>query len=171
MHEGTLSFAADQYLSESEHPGVGLCEHCPDPGKCCRGFGLYPEYLVPKFKDGIEKAMEFLESGKWSEGKAFPFYPLEPLYDPQEYPDTPWKYSCVRLSAEGRCIDYGRRPRLCRTYTPGPGDPLCVYYRPEEAPSLQVEEDQGLFDEVWPTYGIVSEANAILKDWEKAHGY
>lgn len=108
---------------------MSTCDNCPKPGACCTDFAL---------NIGRVPAATWLEAAKKKiEGHNLPFYPSRPSKPGMEIAGEPLevdgmiyvRFSCTRLTPEGRCGDYERRPMLCRVYQPKQ-DSLCVLHEP-----------------------------------------
>jgi Fe-S-cluster containining protein len=104
---------------------MNLCQMCPKPGSCCRGFVLSDDdgditFWKSSWREDTVKAME-----KWG----LPFRPAEINEEFVEGDGDPYvtvKLDCPKLSSDGRCTIYNERPEACRNFVPG-SDTLCVF--------------------------------------------
>jgi Fe-S-cluster containining protein len=105
---------------------MSVCDSCPKPGSCCKGFTLNNGRNSPGFpeRDWMARGTEYAAR------HGLPFIPLETYVS--EHPDqvdgyVGIRWTCKNLTPEGRCGDYENRPNLCRIYEPGQ-DKLCAVY-------------------------------------------
>jgi DNA-binding MarR family transcriptional regulator/Fe-S-cluster containining protein len=130
------------------------CANCPQPGRCCCGFGID----VPATRE----ARHPLEIYAWLASVThpdpamgnigLPFLPLRRGASDDEMAAgmrARWQFWCPRLGRDGRCTDYEGRPELCRTYKPA-SDGLCAlhsprpYYLPDEVKPMNPNHDLAL---------------------------
>jgi len=111
-------------ILQSQAAPMSLCEICPQPGRCCAGFNLKGSI----FNEGV------LWEHNWREESArllaefnLPFKPIsieaEYVGDEGKYGEV--RYSCPKVTAEGRCGIYETRPKVCRIFVPAQNI-LCV---------------------------------------------
>ena len=116
-------------LRDKAAPSV-LCDICPDPGQCCKGFVLSPTFgaptdNVPSFWHDEGEAPVWA----WLEQNNLPFIPVRPHESFAEHEGRrrgAWYFECPELKSDGRCAIYKTRPYLCRSYSPA-SDALCVF--------------------------------------------
>ena len=102
-----------------------LCDTCHSPGACCKNFSLGRTFWF----DGDDTVELFLKSND------FPFVPI--LVEEHESEKKggrkygSYRFSCPKLTAEGRCSIYEDRPYVCRQYEPASSS-LCVYFEKEK---------------------------------------
>jgi hypothetical protein len=107
---------------------VSLCDICTSPGRCCTDLALSGGDKVRGFLNDRDMTRERVEEVLIAHN-----LPFKPLREEQKSDGMVWRFTCPKLTPEGRCGDYENRPNLCRDYQPGE-DGLCVYYvSPEEA--------------------------------------
>ena len=104
---------------------MSACDTCIKPGACCHDFAL----------NGRDGGLYFNE-GNWQveaeEKMAFygmPFKPLrvDPMFQDAHPGLVSLRFTCPKVTPEGRCSIYETRPQLCRDYAAG-SDKLCVMY-------------------------------------------
>lgn len=107
---------------------MSLCNKCIKPGSCCNNFVLSGHGF------GTEYESEWREVGaKRVERFGLPFIPIRFEQSATSLKDTdvpPWgliRYSCSKVTEDGRCSIYSTRPQLCRSYKAG-SDGLCVMH-------------------------------------------
>lgn len=107
---------------------MSLCNKCIKPGSCCNNFVLSGHGF------GTEYESEWQEVGaKRVERFGLPFIPIRFEQSATSLKDTdvpPWgmiRYSCSKVTEDGRCSIYATRPQLCRSYKAG-SDGLCVMH-------------------------------------------
>lgn len=126
---------------------MSLCDRCQRPGHCCKNIflGVYQptaeamrQFLIDQpqpFLDGTTQVLPFEPNGT-----TFRF-----LHDDGSVSETV-RLDCTKLSPDGRCTIYDRRPCLCQKFEPQT-DSLCWHYdamipRTDTDPSLgQIEGD------------------------------
>lgn len=119
---------------------MSACDTCAAPGACCRDIPIHSGTWGNFYpRQWPHEAVAYL-------GAKMPGHPFIPLrlemFPPEEIPadaEGPYgmgRWSCTRLTPEGRCDDYDNRPALCRAYEPL-SDRLCVMYVP---PNPSTEE-------------------------------
>jgi Fe-S-cluster containining protein len=104
------------------------CDTCSKPGACCNDF----------FLNGRSGALRFSKEGwEWRAAEhmdmlQMPFIPLRivPNDEGDERDTAAVRFTCPKVTPEGRCSIYETRPQLCRDYAPGQ-DRLCVMYVPQ----------------------------------------
>ena len=111
------------------------CATCRDPGYCCRGFTL-----SNIFPPGMPRAEVHRHTAEGTDpyGGDLTFQ-LVPQFRPlrisrryirrgQAKPNAvKWSFTCDWLGKDGRCTNYRRRPRLCKSFKPM-SDMLCIEY-------------------------------------------
>lgn len=104
---------------------MSLCDTCRAPGSCCNGFTLGGGVECDERQAAFVGRPSYADALGLARKNGTPFIPSHPE---QIRPGVwQWRYSCPRLTAEGRCGDYENRPLTCRTYRPGQ-DQLCAEY-------------------------------------------
>ncbi len=109
---------------------MSLCDHCYSPGTCCKSLTLSGG------PDSEDRAA--MESGRPTYSDALNFarkngLPFTPLVPEQVQPGWWfWRYSCPKVTPDGRCSIYDVRPQLCRDFEPE-SDGLCVHSHGTEA--------------------------------------
>lgn len=96
-----------------------VCDSCRKPGHCCRDFVLNVPIQLDNWEEYATQRMAEL---------GLPFEPVR-LASPgaSSNPAYQVRYSCPRLSPDGRCTDYENRPQVCKIYD-AKSDPLCIEY-------------------------------------------
>ena len=99
MSNNSLIIHPDQYKDQM------ICSICATPGACCSGFNLYGS-------DGYISTME--DATALLKELGLPFT----ADDVCDCDDGVSKviFSCTKLTADGRCSIYEKRPSLCRWY-------------------------------------------------------
>lgn len=105
---------------------MSACDTCIKPGACCHDFFLNGRNGGLRFdehdwKNQAQEKMDFY---------GMPFLPLrvEPSKDPNPVEGkVAVRFTCPKVTPEGRCSIYEDRPKLCRDYQAGE-DKLCVMY-------------------------------------------
>jgi Fe-S-cluster containining protein len=106
---------------------MSACDTCVKPGACCHDFALNGSRGGLRF--GEENWLE--EATTRMEQYGMPFQPLR--IDPQKWNGdeetglVAVRFTCPKVTPEGRCSIYETRPKLCRDYKAGE-DKLCVMY-------------------------------------------
>jgi Fe-S-cluster containining protein len=106
---------------------MSACDTCAKPGACCHDFAL----------NGRNGGLRFdADNWQWQAEEKMEFYgmPFKPLrIDPQKHDGeadsslVAVRFTCPKVTPEGRCSIYETRPQLCRDYAAG-SDKLCVMY-------------------------------------------
>src|SRR6185437_5785255 len=113
----------------SETPQNHLCGVCPKPGSCCHDFYLFNDQLSGSYweEEWPEKAQHEMDI------RDLPFVPLRLVLietDPKSGKRYGvGKFTCPKLTVEGRCSIYATRPITCSTYQAGSSD-LCCFIKP-----------------------------------------
>lgn len=124
-------------------PPEGLCGACTAPGYCCKGFTLNSRDLAAAETD-LEAlvalasiytedcqgrgmvGLPFVLAGWRSSGEA------RGVHRARRGPEDFRVLDCLNLGADGRCMEYANRPRLCVDYEAG-HDALCIMHQPSPA--------------------------------------
>jgi len=106
---------------------MSACDTCTKPGACCHDFAL----------NGRSGGLRFdadnwqIEAENRMEQYGMPFIPLrvdmEKIDPVKEAGFVGVRFTCPKVTPEGRCSIYETRPQLCRDYKAG-SDKLCVMY-------------------------------------------
>jgi Fe-S-cluster containining protein len=111
--------------TEHEVTGMSACDTCAKPGACCNDFVLNGR------RGGLRVAEENwqVEAEERMEWNGLPFKPLRIDADDANPVEgmVLVRFTCPKVTPEGRCSIYETRPQLCRDYQAGE-DKLCVMY-------------------------------------------
>lgn len=102
---------------------MSLCDTCRAPGNCCSGFVLSVRFPVERWKQAARKEMK---------RRRLPFFPVRAMVRSDPAPVEGMvavHFDCRWLGADGRCLNYERRPETCRHYEAGI-DYLCAEHVP-----------------------------------------
>ena len=112
-----------------------LCDHCIDPGLCCRLISLSAD---PQVLTRLEALAWIASVQPASHEIGLPFIPEErQRHDDGREPFERWHWSCIYLTTEGRCSNYEGRPNLCRTFMAGIDQP-CAMNCPKELSTYDI---------------------------------
>ena len=111
------------------------CDTCRDPGYCCSALTLSTVFpaKMPRDKVAQHVAEGTDPYGYGNDAEPTPqFHPLRVTgryakRGQKEADGVTWMFSCDWLGADGRCMNYENRPKLCAGYEPK-ADPLCIEY-------------------------------------------
>lgn len=109
---------------QEHNPLMSLCAVCPVPGMCCKEFSLFrgTEIMFP-LETWQKDAEEYLLRHN---------LPFKPIKIEQVLGRNPYyvtlRYSCPKLTPEGRCGIYQDRPEVCRKFVPG-SSALCCFHK------------------------------------------
>jgi Fe-S-cluster containining protein len=87
------------------------CRTCPDPGVCCRSF------VIGKGLHKDDLSLAFLHTWEYCDCS-----PASIVLHDAEYDEVRgtwfWRASCARVTPEGTCSIYDKRPRMCQVFKP-----------------------------------------------------
>ena len=107
------------------------CAACPRPGRCCTNFLLNMRGEEGDADPAAVLARLHSRPQPHEDGETRPL-PFLPLW---QHATGKWFWWCPKLTREGRCGDYDRRPSLCRAYQPGQ-DALCALFSPRQVDEM-----------------------------------
>lgn len=118
------------------------CESCPNPGVCCRDFGLTGSGGEVRFYreiPGSAVSEADLEIAALAAG--LPFRPNRRRFiaTDQVGEFEIWTWRCPHVTRDGRCAIYETRPEVCRSYRPGV-DAMCALHPEHVPPTLHPED-------------------------------
>ena len=117
----------------SDTPACTLCAICPEPGFCCRAFGLEDNTGGPTY--WLDELPAAAECDLRESGLPFTVASISAVHtDENGRQYVTCRYNCPHLTTSGRCSIYADRPEACRNYQPG-SDPICVLSKKANPPS------------------------------------